>query len=133
VRSIVGRFLEHSRIYRFENGGDPKIYLGSADWTARNFFRRVEVCFPVEDVELCRRLDKVIATYWGDNVKAREQGMEPAYARRPLKGEPVNAQMIFLEQSRKSGKTDVDVRSRAVKTKADARAMEQKQALGQPA
>ncbi len=47
VRSIVGRFLEHSRIYRFENGGDPKIYLGSADWMPRNLFRRVETVFPV--------------------------------------------------------------------------------------
>src|SRR5580693_8716738 len=49
VRSIVGRFLEHSRIYRFENAGNPEVYLASADWMARNFFRRVETCFPVED------------------------------------------------------------------------------------
>jgi polyphosphate kinase len=49
VRSIVGRFLEHSRIYWFENSGHPEIYLASADWMARNFFRRVETCFPVDE------------------------------------------------------------------------------------
>src|SRR5580693_4729014 len=73
VRSIVGRFLEHSRVYRFENAGKPEIYLASADWTARNFFRRVEVCFTVEDAELRERVDQSIDAYWKDNVKAREQ------------------------------------------------------------
>jgi len=99
VRSIVGRFLEHSRIYRFENAGSPEIYLASADWTARNFFRRVEICFPVDDPELCRRIDQVIAYYWKDNVKAREQGLELSYVRRPKDGEPVNAQATFLVSS----------------------------------
>src|SRR5215831_2193488 len=99
VRSIVGRFLEHSRIYRFENAGNPEIYLASADWTARNFFRRVEICFPVDDPELCRRIDQLIAYYWKDNVKAREQGLELSYVRRPKDGEPVNAQATFLVSS----------------------------------
>jgi polyphosphate kinase len=49
VRSIVGRYLEHSRIFCFENGGQPKVYVGSADWMPRNFFRRIEVVFPIED------------------------------------------------------------------------------------
>src|SRR3974377_1618549 len=49
VRSLVGRFLEHSRIFRFENGGRPEVYLASADWMARNFFRRVESCLPIQD------------------------------------------------------------------------------------
>jgi polyphosphate kinase len=96
VRSIVGRFLEHSRIYRFENAGNPEIYLASADWTARNFFRRVEICFPVDNPELCRRIDQVIATYWKDNVKAREQGLELTYFRRPMEGDPLNAQAALL-------------------------------------
>src|ERR1700726_2840277 len=79
VRSIVGRFLEHSRVYRFENAGKPEIYLASADWTARNFFRRVEVCFPVEDATLRERVDQCLDTYWQDNVKARETGTELTY------------------------------------------------------
>jgi polyphosphate kinase len=133
VRSIVGRFLEHSRIYRFENGGNPEIYLGSADLTARNFFRRVEICFPVDNAELRKRLDQVVATCWTDNVKAREQGPEPAYVRRPLEGEPVNAQLIFLERALKPKKPDVGVRSRTAKTKANGKAIQQEQNVGQPA
>ena len=54
VRSIVGRFLEHSRIFYFENGGKPEIYLGSADWMPRNLYERVEVIFPLKDPQLCR-------------------------------------------------------------------------------
>src|ERR1700759_759021 len=95
VRSIVGRFLEHSRVYRFENAGKPDIYLASADWTARNFFRRVEVCVPVEDPELVKRVDQIITIYWQDNVKAREQTSEPPYVRRGVKGEQVDAQAFF--------------------------------------
>jgi polyphosphate kinase len=133
VRSIVGRFLEHSRIYRFENGGNPKIYLGSADLTARNFFRRVEICFPVDDPELHKRVDEVVATYWADNVKAREQGTEPTYFRRPLEGEPVNAQIIFLERALKPKKPDVDARSRMAKTKGSGKATHHEQRVGQPA
>ena len=133
VRSIVGRFLEHSRIYRFENGGNPEIYLGSADLTARNFFRRVEICFPVDDPELHKRVDEVVATYWADNVKAREQGTEPTYFRRPLEGEPVNAQMIFLERALKPKKPDVDARSLIAKTKGSGKATHHEQRVGQPA
>jgi polyphosphate kinase len=118
VRSIVGRFLEHSRIYRFENAGKPEIYLASADWTARNFFRRVEICFPVEDAELRERLDQVLSTYWKDNVKAREQSTESTYIRRPIKGERVDAQAFFLEQACNRKQPDVDVRPRALTAKA---------------
>ena len=83
VRSLVGRFLEHSRIFRFENGGHPEIYLASADWMARNFFRRVETCFPIEDPELRGQIDQMLDVYWRDNVKSREQGSElPTFAGR---------------------------------------------------
>src|SRR5205823_10916257 len=73
IRSIVDRFLEHSRIYYFGNGGDPLVYIASADWMDRNLSRRVEVAFPIEPPELKRRLiDEILATSLADNVKARE-------------------------------------------------------------
>lgn len=119
VRSIVGRFLEHSRVYRFENGGNPEIYLASADWTARNFFGRVEISFPVEDEKLRERVEQVLGIYWKDNVKARELGMEPTYSRRPLEGERMDAQEFFLEQVRRRRKPDVDGTSLALETRAN--------------
>jgi polyphosphate kinase len=116
VRSVIGRFLEHSRIYRFENAGHPEVYLASADWMARNFFRRVETCFPIEDQELRSRIDHLLETYWKDNVKAREQGLEPTYDRRPIEGNRVDAQAIFLEQASKPKKAEVDEKPVLVKT-----------------
>jgi polyphosphate kinase len=81
VRSIVGRFLEHARAYYFENhGGQPHIYLGSADWMPRNFFRRVEVVFPVEDEALRHRiLDDVLAVQLLDTENARVLRADGAY------------------------------------------------------
>lgn len=99
VRSIVGRFLEHSRVYRFENAGELEVYLASADWMARNFFRRVETCFPVEDAGLRVRIEQILNISWKDNAKAREQGQEPTYVRRVWAGERVDAQALFLEQA----------------------------------
>jgi polyphosphate kinase len=116
VRSVIGRFLEHSRIYRFENAGRPEVYLASADWMARNFFRRVESCFPIEDPELRSHIDHLLDIYWRDNVKAREQGSEPTYVRRPIEGEQIDAQAIFLEQALKSKKLDVDAKPVLFKT-----------------
>jgi polyphosphate kinase len=134
VRSIVGRFLEHSRIYRFENAGNPEIYLGSADWTARNFSRRVEVCVPVEDPELRAQVDHVLETYWKDNVKAREQRAEPTYVRRAVDGERVDAQALFREQARQRKKPHVDVRSLVIKSRTmSGKAMPEEQKVGQPA
>lgn len=72
VRSIVGRFLEHSRIYYFANGGEEEFYCGSADWMPRNLFERCEVVFPVKDPQLCARLHKeILAAYLADTVKTR--------------------------------------------------------------
>jgi len=72
VRSIVGRFLEHSRIYYFENGGDPVVYIGSADWMQRNLDRRVELVTPIEDPRLKKRLkEDILDVCLRDNVKAR--------------------------------------------------------------
>jgi len=72
VISILGRFLEHSRIFYFRNGGAEKILMGSADLMPRNLDRRVEVLFPVEDPSIIRRLrDEVLENYLHDNAKAR--------------------------------------------------------------
>jgi polyphosphate kinase len=106
VRSIVGRFLEHSRVYRFENAGNPEIYLASADWTARNFLRRVEISCPVEDASLRHQVETVLDAYWRDNVKAREQQVEAStYVRVPSEGPQLDAQASFLERSRPVTKT----------------------------
>jgi polyphosphate kinase len=105
VRSLVGRFLEHSRVYRFENDGNPEIYLASADWTARNFLRRVEICFPVEDASLRDRVEGILDVYWRDNVKAREQHADPTYVRLAIEGPQVNAQAVCMERARTVSKT----------------------------
>jgi polyphosphate kinase len=82
VRSIVGRFLEHSRIYCFENGGDEKIYIGSADWMPRNLYDRVEVLVPVKDPLLRTRIQQeILQTYLADNLKARFLQRDGTYIR----------------------------------------------------
>jgi polyphosphate kinase len=82
VRSIVGRFLEHSRIFYFENGGDPEIYLGSADWMQRNLYERVEVLFPLKDPALKQRIsDEVLAAYLEDTRTARVLGADGKFTR----------------------------------------------------
>jgi polyphosphate kinase len=99
VTSIVGRFLEHSRIYWFSNGGDEEVYIGSGDLMQRNLDRRVEVITPVEDPALLRRLrDVVLETYLHDTVKARKMLPDGTYERvRPASGEePLNAMEWFI-------------------------------------
>jgi len=82
VRSIVGRFLEHSRIYYFENGGTPELYLGSADWMQRNLYERVEVIFPVKDPQLSQRIcTEILDAYLADTRKARLLGSDGTYSR----------------------------------------------------
>ncbi|MBD3220278.1 polyphosphate kinase 1 [bacterium] len=106
VRSIVGRFLEHSRIYWFANDGTPEVYLGSADLMYRNLDRRVEVLFPVDDPEHQRRVgDDILATYLRDNQKARLMNPDGSYTRaRQADGDPaIDCQAWFLEQARKEG------------------------------
>ncbi len=99
VTSVVGRFLEHSRIFWFRNGGDEEVYLGSADLMPRNLDRRVEVLFPVRDPELLRYLRRdVLETYLTDNVRARRMRPDGGYDRlRPREGEPaVDSQAALL-------------------------------------
>ena len=101
VRSIIGRFLEHSRICVFENGGDREIYIGSADWMARNLDRRVETMIPVLDPLLAETIyGEILAVMLADNVKSRELRSDGTYRRlRPGGTLPVNAQRVFLLQS----------------------------------
>jgi polyphosphate kinase len=70
VRSIVGRFLEHTRVFHFENDGEPQLYLSSADWMGRNFFNRVETCFPIEDPAIRKRILRECRLYLTDNAQA---------------------------------------------------------------
>ena len=100
MTSIVDRFLEHSRIYYFGNGGDPLVLIGSADWMDRNLSRRVEVVFPIEPPELKNRLIKeILATTMADNVKARELLADGTYRRLPVdpSAPRLRSQERFLE------------------------------------
>jgi polyphosphate kinase len=98
VRSIVGQFLEHSRIFYFANGGEEDVYIGSADWMKRNLDRRVEVVTPILDANLKRYLkDVVLGAYLRDNQKARILNTEGLYERVPMKPEDAafNSQLHF--------------------------------------
>lgn len=70
VTRVVDRFLEHGRVFRFENGGNPELYMGSSDWMHRNIYRRIEVCFPVYDEELKKELMELLEIQFSDNVQA---------------------------------------------------------------
>jgi polyphosphate kinase len=101
VRSIVGRFLEHSRIFQFANGGNYEIYLGSADWMPRNLFERCEVVFPVRDaVALARIHDEILPAYLADTTKARIQQPDGSYVRasKLYKDAPAFSSQNFLMQ-----------------------------------
>ena len=116
VRSIVGRFLEHSRIYHFANGGNDEIYLGSADWMPRNLFERCEVVFPVRDPAARARIhDEILPAYLADTVKARLQQPEGNYIRasKLLKDAPAFSSQDFLMKLAE-GKVDLDAIPAAV-------------------
>jgi polyphosphate kinase len=99
VRSIVGRFLEHSRIFYFENGGLPEVYLGSADWMPRNLYERVEILFPLKDAVIRERVcTEILGAYLSDTCKARLLCSNGGYSRvrAGRKGVAVNAQDHLL-------------------------------------
>jgi polyphosphate kinase len=99
VRSIIGRFLEHTRVFYFENEGDPRVYLSSADWMNRNFFDRVETCFPIEDASLRERIYRELGMYLGDNCQSWMLGPEGKYQRlAPSEDERRSAQEGLLEE-----------------------------------
>jgi polyphosphate kinase len=116
VRSIVGRFLEHSRIFWFANGGDEELYCGSADWMPRNLFERCEVVFPIRDPQLRARVrGEILAAYLADNVKARLLRADGSYARlrepradsaRDAGPPPFSAQDFFIAVA--EGRADAD-------------------------
>jgi polyphosphate kinase len=97
VRSIVGRFLEHSRVFYFENGGEPDLFCASADWMERNFFRRVEVAFPIRLPEHAERIRRDLDVYLKDNCQAWALKPDGSYERVTPGGERVvNAQAELL-------------------------------------
>jgi polyphosphate kinase len=107
VRSIVGRLLEHSRIYYFENGGEPEYYAGSADWMPRNLHERVEVGFPIYDPSIQQRIKhEILDAYLADNVKARVLTSDGSYLRpteipnrrgQITRSKPFNAQEFLIQ------------------------------------
>jgi len=114
VRSIVGRFLEHSRIFHFANGGDDEIYLGSADWMPRNLFERCEVAFPVRDPAVKARIhDESLPAYLADTVKARIQQRDGTYQRdsQALKETAFSAQDFLMNLA--EGKADLNALPKA--------------------
>jgi polyphosphate kinase len=124
VRSIVGRFLEHSRIFHFANGGDDEIYLGSADWMPRNLFERCEVVFPVRDAAAKARIhDEILPAYLADTLKARLQQADGSYIRasKVLKdAKPFSSQDFLMQLA--EGKADLYAIPKAQAAKAPAKA-----------
>ena len=129
VRSIVGTFLEHSRIFYFENGGNPEIYMASADWMSRNLDRRVEIMFPVEDTKLKKEVKHILDVQLADNVKAQLMQPDGSYVRvsELLKRENcahsdkdymrIEAQMVFCKEAQQKAKAvsdDADVHNSRV-------------------
>jgi len=99
VRSIVGRFLEHTRVFLFENNGEPEVFCASADWMERNFFRRVETGFPLLEKSLRDRVIHDLETYLQDNTQAWVLGTDGEYTRLQPEGDqtPLSAQQTLLE------------------------------------
>ena len=101
VFSTIGRFLEHGRIYRFENGGDPEFFIGSADWMRRNLFSRMECIIPVKDPHIKQELEQILSVFENDNCSAWDMQPDNSYVlRHPKKGEESRAaQKVFIDLS----------------------------------
>lgn len=105
VRSIVGTFLEHARIFYFENNGEPEFYMGSADWMPRNLDKRVEILFPVEEPELKEEISNILDIQLADTKKAHILLPDGTYKKIRQRGKhPLNSQMHFYEQAVKAAK-----------------------------
>ena len=100
VRSIVGTFLEHSRIFYFCNSGKEEVYMGSADWMPRNLDKRVEILFPVEKAELKKDVIHILDIQLSDNMKAHMMGKDSIYKKVDRRGKkPMGAQMYFCKEA----------------------------------
>jgi polyphosphate kinase len=108
VRSVVGRFLEHSRIFYFANGGADEIYCGSADWMPRNLFERCEVVFPIRDAQIRNRIrNEILAAYLADTAKSRMETATGVYRRvRSAEGKRFNAQDFLIRVA--EGRDSID-------------------------
>jgi len=113
VYSIVGQLLEHSRIFKFENGGDSKIYLSSADWMTRNINRRVELLFPVEEKDLVDRINEILSISFKDTMNLRYQLPDTTYVKAEKTKKHVNSMRIFsklAKREQKKAKRDYEER-----------------------
>lgn len=108
VHSIVGNFLEHARIFYFENDNSPELYMGSADWMPRNLDRRVEIMFPVEDEKLQEQILHVLKIQFQDNVKAHVLKPDGTYEKPDKRGKVlVNSQELFCEEAIKNVRAEL--------------------------
>ncbi|MBR1816600.1 MAG: RNA degradosome polyphosphate kinase [Lachnospiraceae bacterium] len=123
VRSIVGNFLEHSRIFYFYNGGFEDVYMGSADWMPRNLDKRVEITFPVEDEDLKQRVIEILNIQLADTLKAHIMQPDGTYEKQDLRGrDKLEAQVYFCKQAvnaNKESKKQVESRTFIPRTKSD--------------
>jgi polyphosphate kinase len=108
VVTIVDRFLEHSRIFEFKNGGDTEVFIGSADWMPRNLDRRVELVVPIVDADHRARLSGILDTFFADNVKARELRQDGTLVKRDGRRRAVRAQEAFWEEAREKASRPPD-------------------------
>ena len=99
VMSVVGRYLEHPRIFSFGSGNDQKIYIGSADMMTRNTEKRVEVAAPILDQDICRQINHYLKVMLSDNVKARVLGSDGKYRRKEQKEPYIDSQNVFMQEA----------------------------------
>ena len=99
VRSVLGRFLEHTRVFYFHNGGESELFCASADWMNRNLLRRVETCFPIYDDKLKREvISQGLSLYLSDNVSTWQLRSDGEYQRLRRRGEEKSAQQKLMEK-----------------------------------
>ncbi len=109
VRSLVGTFLEHSRIFYFQNGDQEEVYMGSADWMPRNLDKRVEILFPVEDPDLKEEVKHILDIQLADTLKAHELNSDNVYEKIDKRGKALlGAQAYFCEEARERAKREAD-------------------------